>query len=245
MLDDETNLGCTTMVRGFHNHIIEWCIKLRNERRTIIPARTTDCTSLYNRSDRARFGEPEGVPCKRGDLRLMMPSIIYGSRTQGQPTGRAIQAHYIGIKADGITLEHEGLPSLSSLGECHRQRQTPTRTAHGERNPDSVGDQTFPATSLISGVSAVGDALQGLRRWDDWEVVEERNVLLGPNRQDAELRINETRKKLVEAYKCAVHKIERLERAAFGANSYFVGLAKAKKAHRTQAHKGQDAIIIE
>jgi hypothetical protein len=63
--------------------------------------------------------------------------------------------------------------------------------------------------------------LIGRRKWDDPEVLSERNILLGPNDQFALAFVNEKREKLVKKFLKAFYKLESIEREAFGENSFF------------------------
>jgi hypothetical protein len=69
-------------------------------------------------------------------------------------------------------------------------------------------------------VYPVGDALLGLRSWDDHEVLEERNVLLGPDRKAAMRHVRRVRELLREAYLQASLRVARLEAAMYGENSF-------------------------
>ena len=221
VLDDESVQGCTTVVRGFHKQVGRWYEGILAKNQKIPAGQTTDCTSLYTAEDSALYGPPRPVRCEAGDLRLTQPSIICGRRTAGGATGRSIQSHYTGIDPDGETLTTQGLPKLRVLRQMHITRQIPAFLPHGGRNRHPCASTIFPATTLICGETAVGDALQGLRAWDDWEVIAERNILLGPDRVAAKERIVSIRSKLYKAYCRAVERIREVEQAAFGKDSYF------------------------
>ncbi len=75
---------------------------------------------------------------------------------------------------------------------------------------------------MLESSSALGDALVARRRWDDPEVLAERDILFGPNEQMAKAYVRRTREKLVRKYRKAFGKLEDLERKIFGDNSYFL-----------------------
>ena len=68
----------------------------------------------------------------------------------------------------------------------------------------------------------MGDALLARRRWDVPEVILERNILLGPDDDLALNYVQEKRKKMVKKFRKAFSKLESVERAAFGDNSFFL-----------------------
>jgi hypothetical protein len=67
----------------------------------------------------------------------------------------------------------------------------------------------------------LGDALLGRRRWDDPEVLADRDVLLGPDDDAAKRYVEQKRNKLLAKFRKAFAKLEPIERAAFGQHSYF------------------------
>ena len=75
---------------------------------------------------------------------------------------------------------------------------------------------------MLESVSPLCDALVGRRRWTDPEVIAERNILLGDDDEKSWAYVNKVRGKLVQVYRAAYAKLEKIEREAFGENSFFL-----------------------
>ena len=220
-LDDEDDEGCTVVVEGFHLQIHEWQRMLNAGGIKRSQGATTDCSStVYTSEHRQIWGEPKPLPCKKGDVRMTLPSVIHGSTAVSHRRRRCIFSWHMGIKDDGETLELDDLPTVSELARCHRDRRIPRCQPNGAKLRHSAINEPFPPTTLISGVYPVGDALLGLRSWDDHEVLEERNVLLGPDRKAAMRHVRRVRELLREAYLQASLRVARLEAAMYGENSF-------------------------
>ena len=79
----------------------------------------------------------------------------------------------------------------------------------------------FPASTKLAGASAVGDAMTGMRRWDETCVLAERDILLGHDSEKAWTLVHEIRAKLVANYRVAYKDMVEREKKVFGLNSYF------------------------
>jgi len=74
----------------------------------------------------------------------------------------------------------------------------------------------------------VGDAMVGARRWDDPRVLEERNILLGPDAEAAWRRVVEIRARLVEEFLKAWPFVKMAEMRAYGEHSFYRNLGKER-----------------
>jgi hypothetical protein len=99
--------------------------------------------------------------------------------------------------------------------------EAPARGVGGEIPTHSVPPFRFPASLVLPSSYPLGDALLGRRRWDDPEVLLERDILLGPDHARAKQYVTEKRRKLLSKFLKAFAKLEPIERAAFGQHSYF------------------------
>jgi hypothetical protein len=219
-LDPEDDHACTLVVPGFHNHIQEWhqhyIIRGEDSAGT-----TTNCNTQYSSQDRADFGYPVARPCPAYGLTLTRPEIIHGSPPTSDPTRRVIYTWLTGILPDHLTLEKPGTPNWQEVAACHRDMEAPTRGVGGDTPKHSVPPFRFPASVTLLSSYPLGDALLGRRKWDDPEVLMERNILLGPDDARAKQYVDEKRQKLLAKYRKAFAKLDPIERAAFGENSYF------------------------
>ncbi len=220
-LDEEQKDTCTLVVPGFHRHIHEWH-KRRVTRGEDSTGTTTNCNHQYRPEDRTEWGTPVACPCPAFGLRLTRPEIIHGSTPKCCRRRRVIYAWHTGIQSDHLTLENPGTLNWEGVAACHRDLEAPARGVGGEIPTHSVPPFRFPAAIYLESSYPLGDALLARRRWDDPEVVLERNILLGPDHDLALNYVEEKRKKMVKKFRKAFSKLESVERAAFGENSFFL-----------------------
>jgi hypothetical protein len=102
--------------------------------------------------------------------------------------------------------------------------EAPARGVGGDIPTHSVPPFRFPASIVLPSSYPLGDALLGRRRWDDPEVLLERDILLGPDHAAAKQYVEQKRRKLLSRFRKAFAKLEPIERAAFGQYSYFATL---------------------
>lgn len=74
----------------------------------------------------------------------------------------------------------------------------------------------------MSGLSALSDALIGLRRWSDPEVLAERNIVLGAQTAEYTKYLEEYRERARDRILKAFQYVKAAEREAFEINSFFV-----------------------
>ena len=91
----------------------------------------------------------------------------------------------------------------------------------GKKPRVPLPDFKFPGESLLPAISAIGDASVGRRKWTDAEVIYERNILLGPNDAATWRIVEDARARQLLGLDLAFAATKRLERIAFGEQSYF------------------------
>ena len=87
-MDDECEDGCTIVVPEFHKHIKEWWSKVVS-REKATNGYQHSVEHIYEQQDQDKYGNFKEVICKRGDVRMTMASIIYGS-TKGYDHDRKV-----------------------------------------------------------------------------------------------------------------------------------------------------------
>jgi len=103
-----------------------------------------------------------------------------------------------------------------------RDLEAPAKTVNGEIPKYSLPPFRFPAAINLGSSYPLGDALIARRRWDDPEVLAERDILFGPDDQLALAYVQTKRQKMLNKFCKAFVKLERIEHDAFGDNSYFL-----------------------
>jgi hypothetical protein len=220
-LDDETPEGCTVLVPRFHLHCEEWVDRLRARGHDIAGA-TTPAKNLYLPEDVASFGQPVPCPCQARGVRVTDGKIIHGATSEVGRRRRLVFPWHTRIQEDHEQLEIPGQHTWSELAACHRDMVAPLRGVSGNAVAHSRPKYRFPAAVQMTSSSALSEAFIGRRRWTDPEVIEERNVLLGPDDAAAARYIHEVRRRLMENFVADFVKLERYERQEFGTNSFFV-----------------------
>lgn len=223
LINDETPQGCTVLIPGFHRHIQEWWSRHPDaprggETTNIIPGKT------YTKQDEWDFGPFIPYPCRAGDLRLTRPDIPHGSTPVSKDTRRVVFPWLIGIRDDHETLDVDTTETWSQLALCHRDL-TACRKSTSGRSASAYGrpDEKFAAAVRMGSTSFIGDALVGRRRWDDVEVVRERNLLLeeGSKEVDVMKWVEEVRGRIKREFERCWEVVRMVEREEFGRNAYF------------------------
>ena len=93
----------------------------------------------------------------------------------------------------------------------------------------------------LSSTSCVGDALIGVRRWDDIRVQEERDILLGADDEPALQLAEEIRERLVQAFFNAFPYVRMNEERAYRDRSYF----RNKYGPRPEAERDESSLSSE
>lgn len=223
LVRDETPKGCTMLVPGFHKHIREWWARHPDGRKggettNIIPGKT------YTKEDEWDFGPFVPYPCKAGDLRLTRPDIPHGSTPTSTARRRVVFPWLIGIRDDHETLDVDTTETWSELAACHRdmlacKKSTSGRSASAYGRPDG---RWAGGMVKLGSTSCIGDALIGRRRWDDPDVVAERDLLLGEGRdEEARVWVAQVRERIKREFEWCCTVVKRVEREEFGENAFF------------------------
>lgn len=235
-LSEEHKDECTYVIPGFHKNIVSWWsdVTKRYEGKNTLVAKklqdhrsnclkTSDC---YSPADIKKYGKPVPALCGPGDIRISRPEIMHGSgskETNGIATQKRIVVNpwFVGIQEDHSTLDVPESGSWEFLAACHRDLCATKATPSGQVNVHGLPPYPFPASVPVRGISALSDALVGLRRWDDPIVLLERDLLLGEDDESALIYVEGCRRRAQKTYRNNMKAIRELEKKAFGANSYY------------------------
>ncbi|KAI9763395.1 MAG: hypothetical protein M1839_006454 [Geoglossum umbratile] len=239
-LDDENEHGCTLLVPGFHRHIHEWWARVK-QRGQDSSGYTTNAKKTYLPADQRDFGRLVPVPCKRGAVRITMPEILHGSTPVAKSIQRTLFNWPTGICADHQMLDTEEAETWNQVAQCHQSMEAPMKSTSGEGFRYSRPLFPFPGVTKLSSTSCVGDALIGARRWDDIQVQEERNILLGPDDKSALQLAEEIRERLVQAFFHAFPYVRMNEERAYLDRSYF----RNKYGPRPEAERDGSSLASE
>ncbi|KAF8461231.1 hypothetical protein BDZ91DRAFT_380768 [Kalaharituber pfeilii] len=225
LVHDESPHSCTMLVPGFHRHIREWWLRHPEAPRG---GETTNIVlgKTYTKADARDFGPFIPYPCKAGEFRITRPDIPHGSTAVSHSERRVMFPWLIGIRDNHETLDIENTEKWSDLAACHRdgiacRKSTSGRSASAYGRPEG----RWPATVIMGSTSCIGDALVGKRRWDDPEVVWERDLLLGDARGDggeeARRWVETVRGKIKREFERCWKIVKRVEKEEFGEVTFF------------------------
>jgi len=107
------------------------------------------------------------------------------------------------------------------VAQCYQSIKALIKSTSGEGF--RYGRLLFPFLSVtkLTSMSCVGDALIGARRWDDIQVQEERNILLGADDKLALQLAKEICERLIQLFVNAFPYVQMNEERAYGNRSYF------------------------
>jgi hypothetical protein len=221
-LTDENSKGCTEVVHGFHKHFQDWVQTKRDAIDSrVSPHSTTDMAGTYTAEDKIRFGRPKPAPCPAWGIRLSRADIIHGSTAKGNLLRRVISPWFMAIKDDHETMENPDCMGWEELARCHRDLVGPAKESLGDRPREGVAGVQFPGAVPVRSAFSLPQALVGLKKWTDPGVMYERNILLGPD-DDQALQLAETiRNQLVDTYKCLYPLMEAREQEVYRDQSFF------------------------
>lgn len=107
------------------------------------------------------------------------------------------------------------------LSSCHSNLIGLTRESLGDPPRKGVAGVRFPGAIPVRSAYALPQALVGLREWTEPDVIFERNILLGPNDNQALEPAENFRKQLVDTYKLLHPLMEVRERNGFEDKYFF------------------------
>ena len=236
-MDDECDDGCTIIVPKFHKHIKEWWSKVvAREKATNGFQHSVE--SIYEDQDKQKYGIFKEVVCKKGDVRMTMASIIHGSTKSCDHDRKVVFPWLMGIEEDHENLELYGTCPWEEASRSHRDMVAIKKEPSGQSHHFAIGEERFSASVELRGISALGDALVGARRWDSKSVIRERDVVLGEDDLNAQRFIKEVREKMKKAWKESFYQVVNTESEEFGENSYFKtlkGLAQLAELKRAKS----------
>jgi hypothetical protein len=221
-LDDEDDTNCTMVLPGFQHKLGEWWNRMCSRGQDSGGYVHRISPQMFTQEDAAALGvDWTAVPCRRGEVRVTLPHIPHGANGPSSGTRRTMLPWFVGVQDDLESLEVIEGGSWTDLAQAHRDLTSPTATPSGLANRYGAIPYRFPAAVELTGLGALSDALVGRRRWDSPQVLAERDVMLGPDRQAAQRYVNEWRvratRQLLEAFRAVV----AAEKAAFGGRSFF------------------------
>jgi hypothetical protein len=219
-LDEEFSDGCTMVVPGFHRQIGEWWGLVQDRRKggNGLVQRVED---LYTKEDSERYGEFVPVVCSVGDVRMTMGSMIHGSTGGCIRRRRVVHPWLVGVNSDHDGLEIGESGSWEEVSRAHRNMWAMKVGATGKHHMFGVGSGRFAGCVEIRGVSGLGDALVGGRRWDSGVVVRERDAVLGRDMRVAWGFVEGHRWRMRQAWRVCFKEMVELEKREFGEKSYF------------------------
>jgi hypothetical protein len=214
----------TQVVPGFHKHFENWLKpqKIDIEARSS-GSSTTNMKGMYTAEDCKKFGKPEPAPCPAWGIRLSLSNIIHGSTKEGNQLRRVISPWFTGINKDHQSLENPDCMNWEELSNCHRNLTGPTKESLGDKPRKGVAGVRFPGALQIRSTYSLPQALVGIKKWTDPDVIFERNILLGPDDNKALEMAKGMRQQLLDTYKNVFPLMEVRERLAFQNRSFFVG----------------------
>lgn len=219
--DDETPDGCTEIIPGFHRKIEDWWRRVES-RGNAPDGAVHNLESIYLQEDSDNLGDFIPVPCNRGDVRITKPEIVHGSTaSQGPQIRRTILPWFVGVRADGETLDNRESDTWSTIAKCHIKQEAPKLTPSGLPNRFGPIPFRFPASVSLNIDNPVSQALVCKMAWDDPVVQAYANLLLGADRLAAQKEIIAVRVQALRAFRLAFDQMVATEKVSFGPNSYF------------------------
>jgi hypothetical protein len=221
-LDEEWEGGCTLIVPGFHKQIGSWWkqVELRGDEKD---GESHSVGRIYKKEDAERYGEFVRIVCGRGDVRLTMGGVIHGSTGGCDRTRRVVYPWLLGVEEDHEVLEMSGLASWEEVSRAHRDLSHLKKGPTGQGHRFGIGSGRFGGSVEMRGVSGLGDALIGGRRWEGG-VLRERDVVLGRDDGAAWSYVNRVRGEMKRRWKGCFKEMIEAEVRAFGSDSYFRSL---------------------
>jgi hypothetical protein len=103
----------------------------------------------------------------------------------------------------------------AELSKCHKDLTGPTKESLGDESRKGVAGIRFPGAIPIKSVYSLPQALVGIQKWTDLDVIFEKNILLGPKDKQALEMAKGMQQHLVDTYKHIFPLMEVRERVAF------------------------------
>ena len=219
-MDDEFEDGCTIVVPKFHRHIGEWWEKVKS-RGQATNGMGHSVEDTYLTEDEDQYGEFRPVVCKQGDVRMTMAAMIHGSTRKCPRRRRVVFPWLVGVDSDHQMLDVKESGSWEDICRAHRKMCAMRVGATGQSHKFNVGNGRFVGSIEMRGISAIGDALVGVREWNSWAVSRERNIILGPDGDQAWKYVEDIRRRMKERWKECFKELVSAEACEYGDKAYF------------------------
>ena len=170
-----------------------------------------------------------------------MLEILHGSTPTAKGICRTLFNWPTRIRVDYRTLDMEEAETWNEVAQCHQSMEAPMKSTSGEGFRYGRPLFPFPSVTKLTSTSCVGDALIGARRWDDIQVQEERNILLGADDELALQLAKEIRERLIQSFVNAFPYVRMNEERAYGDRSYF----RNKNRPRPEAERDESSLSSE
>lgn len=221
-LTDESEDDCTVVVKGMHKFLGSWLDKAR--------ARGDDPLNgsvvafgpdVYTKEDQEAFAQWTKVPCKKGDVRITLPTIAHGSTGPTVNTRITLLPWFELINEDHATLELPEGGTYEDLARAHRDLLPGPKTPSGRPVVYGTAKYAFPATVHLESPTAIGNAILGRKRWDNVEVQAEVKLLMQGTQEELHAYTAKYRTEMARNVRSAMAKVHQFEREAFQHKSYF------------------------
>lgn len=253
-LSPETEQNCTMVVPGFHNVIKDWWrdVEARGQGLTKSgkphKGNCTKTNEIYSKADEQKYGKLVPCVCGPGDIRVSRPEILHGSTANKDGYAESqrwvVNPWFVGIQDDHETLDVPESGTWASIAQTHRDLLATNGTPSGQTNIHGRPMERFPASVALRNISALSDALIGLRRWDDPQVLADRDILLGSDDRASWRFVQDCRVRLKAAYKENMVFVRQLERQAYGEHSFY-NLVDSGKYKEPTYEEGEDDRMVE
>ena len=215
-MDDEFADGCSTVVPGFQRQIREWWREARSR-----GSGSDSMEDMYSKEDEARYGEFVRVVCGRGDMRMSLAQLMHGSTGDCVRVRRVVEPWLMGVDSNHDRLEMKECGSWEEVSAAHRNMWAMKVGPTGQKHEFPVGEGRFAGSIEMRGMSAIGDALVGARRWDSRAVLSERDLILGSDDGEAWKYVGRVRKRVKEEWKRCFKTMVEAEASEYGEKAYF------------------------
>lgn len=224
-LTDDDGKNSTIMLSGMHRIIEGWWADVK-KRGDDVHARGDVVSftnkNLWSQADVTKFDiDWKKVPCKKGQARISMPTIAHGSTGPATAKRITMLPWFERILANHEDMELPDGGNYESIAAAHRDLLPGIATPSGRPILYGRVSRAFPAAIHLETTCAISAALVGRVRWDNARVIEERDALLGPDRQAAQQIVANQRAEVTKNVKSAWELVKKYERRSFGIKSYF------------------------
>jgi hypothetical protein len=150
-----------------------------------------------------------------------MLTLYPGTGKRAESTRWVVNPWFVWIQSDHETLDIPESGSWSEVAAAHRDLTAIKGTLSGQINTHGLPPCSFPAAVSLRGISALSDALVGLRRWTDPQVRQDAEILLDADERRSWKFVEGCRSRMAAAFKKNMQLIRELEKECFGENSYY------------------------